>query len=785
MQVAERTSPPAAEQGAGARGTDGSSTGGWSCWASRSSRTCRSCSRRRAASPPTRSSTSTSIPAGCSRARRTCGTRTSGSARCRTRSSATCSRWARTSGSSTTLGDPRLGRATPLAGHDLARRRARRTVAVPHARRRAGRARIAGALVYMLTPYQLAFTARISVLLLAWAGLPWLVGLTMRAVRRGGWRDPALFALVSSPSAASTRARSLFVGIGPAALVRARRVPGPSGVSARSLRGDGARRGADARRVALVDRRAAHCRARTGSRSCSSRRRVRTVAADSDPTDLLRGHRQLVLLRPRPPRVLDRPGIVVRDTTSRRMVASFAVPVVALALGRDHAVAPPRLLRAAAWSWARSSSSARGRTTTRARTARCSSASPTTPPPASRCATRRARCRCSCSASPAWSPRASPRSRPAATWSSAPRCRRWWWACSRSAAFVAGVAATATSRSTSTGPKTFPQYWKDAVAATAPRRATRPAILEIPGSDFAAYRWGDTDRADHPRAHRPPVRRARDAAVGHRPPSVNLLVALDHRLQDGTFEPDALAAYRAARRASAPSCCAPTSQYERFDTPRPASSGSCSPNRCPSGLDDPVGFGPRTPNPRHATGAGDRRPRARARPRRRGQPAAGRAVRRDGRGADRARRADRRNRCCSRVTARASSTPRLPGSSTAGAGARDRRARREAVAHAARRRRRPRAHRLEPAPQPAVLRRHPRQQRVHRARGPGLLAATSSGSTRSRSRATTTRTVVEQHGGTVDATGYATPTRPAGEGGRRRPADLAGSSAAPTSSGSG
>ena len=48
----------------------------------------------------------------------------------------------------------------------------------------------------MLTPYQLAFTARISVLLLAWAALPWIVGLTMRAVQRGGWRDPAALALV-------------------------------------------------------------------------------------------------------------------------------------------------------------------------------------------------------------------------------------------------------------------------------------------------------------------------------------------------------------------------------------------------------------------------------------------------------------------------------------------------------------------------------------------------------------------------------------------------------------
>ena len=42
---------------------------------------------------------------------------------------------------------------------------------------------LAGALVYCLTPYQLAFTARISVLLLPWAALPWLVGLTARGHR--------------------------------------------------------------------------------------------------------------------------------------------------------------------------------------------------------------------------------------------------------------------------------------------------------------------------------------------------------------------------------------------------------------------------------------------------------------------------------------------------------------------------------------------------------------------------------------------------------------------------
>ena len=50
---------------------------------------------------------------------------------------------------------------------------------------------------YALSPYLLDYGARISVILLPFAGLPWLVALAARSVRRGGWRDPALFALVT------------------------------------------------------------------------------------------------------------------------------------------------------------------------------------------------------------------------------------------------------------------------------------------------------------------------------------------------------------------------------------------------------------------------------------------------------------------------------------------------------------------------------------------------------------------------------------------------------------
>jgi arabinofuranan 3-O-arabinosyltransferase len=52
------------------------------------------------------------------------------------------------------------------------------------------------AMAYMLSPYLLQYSARISVILLPWAALGWLVGLTVRAVRTGGWRHPALMGLV-------------------------------------------------------------------------------------------------------------------------------------------------------------------------------------------------------------------------------------------------------------------------------------------------------------------------------------------------------------------------------------------------------------------------------------------------------------------------------------------------------------------------------------------------------------------------------------------------------------
>lgn len=50
---------------------------------------------------------------------------------------------------------------------------------------------------YALSPYLLDYAARLSVILLPFAGLGWLVGLSARALRRDDWRTPAWFALVT------------------------------------------------------------------------------------------------------------------------------------------------------------------------------------------------------------------------------------------------------------------------------------------------------------------------------------------------------------------------------------------------------------------------------------------------------------------------------------------------------------------------------------------------------------------------------------------------------------
>ena len=71
------------------------------------------------------------------------------------------------------------------------------------------------AFAYALSPYLLDYAARISVILLPFAGLPWLIGLAARALRRGDWRTPAIFALVTLTVGGVNATSLVLVMVGP------------------------------------------------------------------------------------------------------------------------------------------------------------------------------------------------------------------------------------------------------------------------------------------------------------------------------------------------------------------------------------------------------------------------------------------------------------------------------------------------------------------------------------------------------------------------------------------
>ncbi|MEY2403953.1 MAG: arabinofuranan 3-O-arabinosyltransferase, partial [Acidimicrobiaceae bacterium] len=71
------------------------------------------------------------------------------------------------------------------------------------------------AFAYALTPYTLTLEARLSGILLPFTGLPWMIAFTIRAIRRGGWREPAFFALVLLVVGQINATGLIYAGMGP------------------------------------------------------------------------------------------------------------------------------------------------------------------------------------------------------------------------------------------------------------------------------------------------------------------------------------------------------------------------------------------------------------------------------------------------------------------------------------------------------------------------------------------------------------------------------------------
>jgi arabinofuranan 3-O-arabinosyltransferase len=445
-------------------------------------------------------------------------------------------------------------------------------------------AALAAALVYMLTPYQLAFTARISVLLLPWAALPWLVGLAMRAARRGGWRDPALFALVAMTAGSVNASALLLVLAAPAVWL-----------VFELFRGKDAARAAlaAAGRMAVLSVGASlwwviglRLQGSFGLPVLQLTENLRTLAETSSPDDVLRGLGNWFFYG----REALGFSIEQAQTYVENHVVTFftfAVAVVALAAGaiarwRYRAFFASLVVLGtvvAVGAWPFDDPSALGG---------------------------------------AWKTFADESSIGLALRNTARivplvvlglagllaaglSAARW-----RPVRFIAAVVAVGLavgglwpvlqdgylSRNVAR-PEHIPAYWQEAIAAMDEGGdATR--VLEIPGSNFAAYRWGNAVEPITPGLMDRPYL-AREVLPYGTPPSVNLLDAVDRRIQQGTFEPSSLAPV--ARLFGIGTIALRSDlQWERYGTPRPRLLWRQLTHPLPKGLAEPKGFGPGLPN---------------------------------------------------------------------------------------------------------------------------------------------------------------------------------------------
>ena len=454
---------------------------------------------------------------------------------------------------------------------------------------------LAAAFVYMLTPYQLAYTGRISAILLPWAGLPWMVALTARAVRRGGWRDPAWFALVTLVVGSTNATSLLLVGLAPLLWLVFAVAIGDS--TARQALGAAARIGVLVVGTSLWWMGGLVLQGGYGINYLDVSETVRTVAEGSSPTEVLRGLGNWFFYGG------DAIGAWIGqavDLTQKSwlLTVSFALPVLAfvaaattrwryrayfvalLIVGTIAAVGAypygdPSPLGSVFKAWATGSTAGLAMRST---------------------------------------PRAVP-------------------LVALSAAVLLGAGLEALARASSTRLSTrslgilrlgavalvivlalaeFAPVWRDGYIAERNSREDVPAywtraaaaidrdgsatrVLELPGTPTAAYRWGTTSDPITPGLiDRPWVSRELIPYFGSAA-AANLVIALDHRMQEGTFEPESLAPV--ARLLSSGTLLLRSDlEYERSDTPRPRTLWNELTRPRPSGLARPRDFGARVPN---------------------------------------------------------------------------------------------------------------------------------------------------------------------------------------------
>jgi hypothetical protein len=394
---------------------------------------------------------------------------------------------------------------------------------------------IVAMLFYAFCPYSLHYASRLSVILLPWAGLGWALGFTIKALRDGGWRYPALFAIWVQIVGSVNATALIFAGVAPVAWI-VYSVLIARDVHWRRAFGTTVKIGALSILASLWWIAGLSLQAGYGLDVLKYSETVKTVASTSASMEILRGLGYWFFYG------RDRLGPwndAVHNYTQRPVIIVISFAIVALALFAAavvrwrhrsffvllalvgviigvgaHPYADPTPLGGVFKSFANSSSAGLAlRSTGRA-----------IPLVALSLAMLLGR-------------------GVDAAYASLSRARKPLLGLG--IAVVVGALVLANFPSLYDGsyytkglerPEDIPSYWKDA-AQWLDARPHDTRVLELPGSDFASYRWGDTvDPITPGLMDRPYI--ARELIPYGTPGTADLLIAFDRRIQEGVSDSD-------------------------------------------------------------------------------------------------------------------------------------------------------------------------------------------------------------------------------------------------------
>ncbi|HEY7627365.1 MAG TPA: alpha-(1-_3)-arabinofuranosyltransferase family protein, partial [Ilumatobacteraceae bacterium] len=452
----------------------------------------------------------------------------------------------------------------------------------------AGVGALTAALVYQLSPYVLPYLSRTSLMLLPWAAVGWLVGLTIRAATRTRWRDAAIFALVIL-TVGSPNATALAM-IAPAPVLWLLHAAWQRTISWRRAVAVAARIGGLCLAVSLWWMAMLAVQARHGADVLSYSETLEAVSFTSVSTETLRGLGYWLFYIRDPfgfattasrdylesvPIIIvgfllvlcSVAGIALTRWSQRRYAALLVFAGIVLAVG-VHPISDPSPVMSRLATSSRSTLSLAIRSSTRAL-------------PLSNLGLALGAGALVTAASrvlAGWRPRLR---------LLAPAIVAALAILNLPALFDGGFVDPALRRA-----EDPPAAWRDATAAL-DHGSTEHRVLQLPGAEFGAYRWGYTVDPPLPGLTVKPLI-TRDLLPLGSPGAMDLLYALDDRAQTHILEPAAIAPI--ARLLAADTIWVSNDMaFDRFRTPRPELTHALFAAR-PPGLSTPMAYGADTVN---------------------------------------------------------------------------------------------------------------------------------------------------------------------------------------------